>query len=189
MSAHHGNTPAAWTAVVVGLLGFTVGGVGLMFDPVKMAVFWVGVAITVAAGVVFVVMDRLGLGDHGATPPMAAARCASEPPATRGRRMLAPAADDRRPRARHAGPARPRPARARHAGASARARALGFSCPGCGGLRAVNDLTNGDVGAALSSNLLVTLMIPVAMVLLALWAVDRWRGRTGTCRGTGCGRR
>ena len=25
--------------------------------------------------------------------------------------------------------------------------ALGFSCPGCGGLRAVNDLTHGDVGA------------------------------------------
>jgi len=64
MSAHHGNTPAAWTAVVVGLLGFTVGGVGLMFDPVEMAVFWVGAAITVAALVVFVVMDRLGMGDH-----------------------------------------------------------------------------------------------------------------------------
>jgi len=56
--------------------------------------------------------------------------------------------------------------------------ALGIYCPGCGGLRAVNDLTHGDVGAALSSNILVTLMIPVAVVLLALWAVDRWRGHT-----------
>jgi hypothetical protein len=55
--------------------------------------------------------------------------------------------------------------------------ALGFSCPGCGGLRAVNDLTHGDVGAALSSNLLVTALVPVAAVLLGLWAVDRWRGR------------
>ena len=64
MSAHHGNTPAAWTAVVVGLLGFTVGGIGLMFDPVEMRVFWVGAAITVAALVVFVVMSRLGMGDH-----------------------------------------------------------------------------------------------------------------------------
>lgn len=63
MSAHHGNTPAAWTAVVVGLLGFTVGGVGLMFDPAKMAIFWVGVVITLVAGVVFLVMDRLGMGD------------------------------------------------------------------------------------------------------------------------------
>jgi len=55
--------------------------------------------------------------------------------------------------------------------------ALGFSCPGCGGLRAVNDLTHGDVSAALSSNLLVTLLIPVAVVLLAIWALDSWRGR------------
>ena len=56
--------------------------------------------------------------------------------------------------------------------------AMGIYCPGCGGLRAVNDLTNGDVGAALSSNILVTLLIPVGVVLLALWAVDRWRGHT-----------
>ena len=56
--------------------------------------------------------------------------------------------------------------------------AMGVYCPGCGGLRAVNDLTNGDVGAALSSNILVTLLIPVGVVLLAVWAVDRWRGHT-----------
>jgi hypothetical protein len=64
MAAHHGNTPAAWTAVVVGLIGFTVGGIGLMFNPANYVLFWVGVAITVAAAVVFVVMDRLGMGDH-----------------------------------------------------------------------------------------------------------------------------
>jgi hypothetical protein len=58
--------------------------------------------------------------------------------------------------------------------------AIGFYCPGCGGLRAVNDLTNGDVGAALSSNVVVTSMIPVAIVLLVVWAVNRWRGRTLT---------
>jgi hypothetical protein len=55
---------------------------------------------------------------------------------------------------------------------------LGVYCPGCGGLRAVNDLTHGDIGAALSSNILVTLLIPVGVVLLAVWAVDRWRGHT-----------
>jgi hypothetical protein len=55
---------------------------------------------------------------------------------------------------------------------------LGIYCPGCGGLRAVNDLTDGQVGAALSSNVLVTLLVPVGVVLLALWAVDRWQGRT-----------
>jgi len=64
MAAHHGNTPAAWAAVVVALVGFTVGGVGLMLHPVSYPVFWVGVAITVTAAVVFVVMDRMGLGDH-----------------------------------------------------------------------------------------------------------------------------
>ena len=56
--------------------------------------------------------------------------------------------------------------------------ATGIYCPGCGGLRAVNDLTNGHVGAAFSSNVVVTALIPVAIVLLAVWAVDRWSGRT-----------
>lgn len=64
MSAdNHGNTPAAWTAVVVALLGFVVGGVGLMLDPVSFVTFWVGVALVVGSLVVFVVMDKLGL--HG----------------------------------------------------------------------------------------------------------------------------
>jgi Protein of unknown function (DUF2752) len=54
--------------------------------------------------------------------------------------------------------------------------ALGFWCPGCGGLRAVNDLTNGDVGGALSSNVVLVVLMPVAVVGLAIWAIDRWRG-------------
>ena len=29
MSDHHGNTPAAWTAVVVALIGFTAAGIAL----------------------------------------------------------------------------------------------------------------------------------------------------------------
>ena len=53
--------------------------------------------------------------------------------------------------------------------------ALGFSCPGCGGLRAVNDLTNGHVAAALSSNLLVTVAIPFAVLALLVWTYDRGR--------------
>jgi hypothetical protein len=58
--------------------------------------------------------------------------------------------------------------------------ALGFACPGCGGLRAVNDLTHGDVGAALSSNLLLVVVMPFAVVALGLWAADRWRGTPST---------
>lgn len=59
--SHHGNTPAAWTAVVVALLGFVVGGIGLMLDPIEMVIFWVGVAIVVGAGVLFGVMAKMGL--------------------------------------------------------------------------------------------------------------------------------
>ena len=61
MSDNHGNTPAAWTAVVVALVGFVVGGVGLMLDPVSWLVFYVGVAIVVGSGVLFAVMARMGL--------------------------------------------------------------------------------------------------------------------------------
>ncbi len=55
--------------------------------------------------------------------------------------------------------------------------ALGFWCPGCGGLRAVNDLTHGDVGAAASSNLLFIVLLPFLVFLLGRWTVERWLGR------------
>jgi hypothetical protein len=53
----------------------------------------------------------------------------------------------------------------------------GVYCPGCGGLRGVNDLTNGHVGAAASSNLLLVLAVPFALFLLARWTVATWQGR------------
>lgn len=59
---------------------------------------------------------------------------------------------------------------------------FGIYCPGCGGLRAVNDLTHGDLGAAASSNLLFFVSIPLVVFLLGRWAYDAWRdidrGRT-----------
>ena len=54
--------------------------------------------------------------------------------------------------------------------------AMGFWCPGCGGLRAVNDLTHGEVVAAASSNLLLVVLVPVAVLGLLVWTRDRWRG-------------
>jgi hypothetical protein len=54
---------------------------------------------------------------------------------------------------------------------------LGIYCPGCGGLRAVNDLTHGDLVGAASSNALLLLAMPVAIFVLARWTVDAWRGR------------
>jgi cyanate permease len=63
MSDNHGNTPAAWSAVTVALVGFVVGAVGLMLSPVNMTVFWVGVALGLGALVVFAVLAKLGLHD------------------------------------------------------------------------------------------------------------------------------
>jgi hypothetical protein len=65
MSDNHGNTPAAWAAVGVAMLGFVVAGIGLMFDPVNMPVFWVGVGIGAVSLVLFVVMARMGLNSSG----------------------------------------------------------------------------------------------------------------------------
>ena len=59
MADNHGNTPAAWTTVVIGLAGFVVGGVGLMVD--SMTVFWIGVALAPVALIVGYVMARMGL--------------------------------------------------------------------------------------------------------------------------------
>lgn len=55
-------------------------------------------------------------------------------------------------------------------------QAMGIDCPGCGGLRAVNDLTHGRLLDAASSNLYLVLAMPVAVFLLARWALDSWRG-------------
>ena len=65
MSSNHGNTPAAWTAVVVGLAGFVVGGVGLMMG--NMTVFWIGVVLAPVALVVLGVMNKMGYGNQGET--------------------------------------------------------------------------------------------------------------------------
>lgn len=52
----------------------------------------------------------------------------------------------------------------------------GTYCPGCGGLRAVNDLTHGDFAAAASSNLLLVSTIPMFAVLWLRSFSQRWRG-------------
>jgi hypothetical protein len=65
MSDSHGNTPAAWSAVAVALLGFVVGSVGLMLDPISYPIFWVGVALVVVSVIVFGVLAKLGYhGSH-----------------------------------------------------------------------------------------------------------------------------
>jgi len=53
--------------------------------------------------------------------------------------------------------------------------ATGLYCPGCGALRACNDLLSGHVGAAIGSNVLV----PLALGWLAWW----WLARVGAAAG------
>ena len=52
----------------------------------------------------------------------------------------------------------------------------GLDCPGCGGLRAVNDLTNLDLAGAASSNLLFVLAIPLVLGVFIAWVRRSWRG-------------
>jgi len=58
--AHHGNTPAAWTGVTLMLIGFVVGGIGLMVS--SMLLFWVGVALQPIGLVAGKVMAMMGMG-------------------------------------------------------------------------------------------------------------------------------
>ena len=58
--AHHGNTPAAWTGVVLILVGFAVAGLGLVFD--SWLVFWIGVAFAPIGMIAGKVMQTMGLG-------------------------------------------------------------------------------------------------------------------------------
>ena len=62
-SAHeidHGHTVAAWTAVVLMMIGSSVSGLAFWFtSPV---LFWAGVAIVVVGGVAGKVLQVMGLG-------------------------------------------------------------------------------------------------------------------------------
>jgi uncharacterized protein DUF2752 len=53
----------------------------------------------------------------------------------------------------------------------------GRYCPGCGGLRALHDVFHGQFQAAISSNLLVVLALPLVIALWVGWTRDRVSGR------------
>ncbi|MET0928951.1 MAG: HGxxPAAW family protein [Aeromicrobium sp.] len=57
----HGSSAAAWTAVIMALVGFTIGGIALVPDP-KWPLFIVGVVVALVAGPVGLVMSRIGFG-------------------------------------------------------------------------------------------------------------------------------
>ena len=60
MSASHGSTPAAWTGVAIVLIGFVIGGLGLVLE--NMLVFWIGVACAPLGALVGYTMGKMGLG-------------------------------------------------------------------------------------------------------------------------------
>lgn len=64
--ASHGNTPAAWTAVSVAMLGFVVGSVALLRTPISEVLLWIGIVIAVVAFPLFLVLSKLGYNssDH-----------------------------------------------------------------------------------------------------------------------------
>jgi len=53
----------------------------------------------------------------------------------------------------------------------------GLWCPGCGSLRAVNDLTHGDLLGAVSSNLVLVLALPLVALWWGRWLHTEWTGR------------
>ncbi|MFT4299849.1 MAG: DUF2752 domain-containing protein [Aeromicrobium sp.] len=52
----------------------------------------------------------------------------------------------------------------------------GQPCPGCGGLRAMNDLTHGDISGALGSNAMAVAFVVFMGVAWVVWIARRWRG-------------
>jgi uncharacterized membrane protein YfcA len=66
MAAGHGNTPAAWIAVAVAMLGFVVGSVALLQTPTQMTLLWIGIIVALVAFPLFLVLSRLGFNtsDH-----------------------------------------------------------------------------------------------------------------------------
>lgn len=64
--AHHGNTPAAWTSVAVAMLGFVIGSLALMRDPISQTWLIVGLVVAAAALPLFLVLARTSLhsSDH-----------------------------------------------------------------------------------------------------------------------------
>jgi hypothetical protein len=60
MTTHHGNTPAAWTAVTIMFVGFLIAGLALPFGLPWL--FFVGIAVVVIGAVTGKVMQMMGMG-------------------------------------------------------------------------------------------------------------------------------
>ncbi|MEO5533637.1 MAG: DUF6704 family protein [Pseudolysinimonas sp.] len=59
----HGNSPAAWVAVVIMLIGFAVGTLAFWFD--QPLIVWISVGVVVLGFIVGLVLAKLGYGVKG----------------------------------------------------------------------------------------------------------------------------
>jgi hypothetical protein len=53
----------------------------------------------------------------------------------------------------------------------------GYYCPGCGGLRAMHNLTDGQIIDSLHSNVLAVPLVLGFVLLICDWTVRAWRGQ------------
>ncbi|WP_194838376.1 DUF2752 domain-containing protein [Nocardia sp. XZ_19_369] len=53
----------------------------------------------------------------------------------------------------------------------------GWWCPGCGGMRAIHNLTDGQVLDSLHSNLLAIPLVLAFVLWIADWSLRAWRGQ------------
>ena len=67
MTAHHGNTVAAWTAVAVIMTAFVIGAVGILIG--NWVVFWASVILALVGGVLGKVLQLMGFGQSSGPSP------------------------------------------------------------------------------------------------------------------------
>lgn len=62
-AAHgHGNTPAAWTAVIIIMIAFVLGTISVIAG--NWVLFWISAGLVVVGGIVGKVMQMMGLGQQ-----------------------------------------------------------------------------------------------------------------------------
>ena len=172
MSDNHGNTVAAWTAVGIALLAFVVAGIGTMIP--NWPVIWIGASCCWSPGSPGSSSRRWATGPTPTTDARAAVL--TEVGRSRTSRTTAPLVLGGLVLATTVALHLHDPHQQGSWGLCPFKLLTGWDCPGCGGLRAVNDLTNGDVAAAVGSNLLFVASLPL---LVALWGRWLWRTWTG----------
>ena len=60
----HGNTVAAWTAVIIMIIGSVIAGTAIWYSAIP--VFWVGIAVVVIGAITGKVLQVMGYGQAAA---------------------------------------------------------------------------------------------------------------------------